>query len=69
MRRTYGKDPLYGLLLTFGAAMVIEESIRLIWGTRDYMLQVPAGRERRIHLPGPDLVDLPLLCGAALPRR
>jgi branched-chain amino acid transport system permease protein len=41
MRRTYGKDPLYGLLLTFGAAMVIEESIRLIWGTRDYMLQVP----------------------------
>ena len=41
MRRTYGKDPLYGLLLTFGAAMVIEESIRLIWGTRDYVLQVP----------------------------
>ena len=41
MRRTYGKDPLYGLLLTFGAAMVIEEGIRLIWGTRDYVLQVP----------------------------
>jgi branched-chain amino acid transport system permease protein len=41
MRRTYGKDPLYGLLLTFGAAMVIEEGIRLIWGTRDYVLPVP----------------------------
>jgi branched-chain amino acid transport system permease protein len=41
MRRTYGKDPLYGLLLTFGAAMVIEEAIRLGWGTRDYVLQVP----------------------------
>jgi branched-chain amino acid transport system permease protein len=41
MRRTYGKDPLYGLLLTFGAAMVIEETIRLVWGTRDYVLQVP----------------------------
>ena len=26
MRRTYGKDPLYGLLLTFGAALVIEEA-------------------------------------------
>ena len=25
MRRTYGRDPLYGLLLTFGAALVIEE--------------------------------------------
>ena len=43
MRRTYGKDPLYGLLLTFGAAMVIEESIRLIWGTRDYVLPTPPG--------------------------
>jgi branched-chain amino acid transport system permease protein len=41
MRRTYGRDPLYGLLLTFGAAMVIEEGIRLIWGTRDYVLPVP----------------------------
>src|ERR1044072_1470017 len=28
MRRTYGRDPLYGLLLTFGAALVIEEGIR-----------------------------------------
>ena len=42
MRRTYGKDPLYGLLLTFGAAMVIEEGIRLVWGTRDHVLPVPA---------------------------
>jgi len=33
LRRTYGKDPLYGLLLTFGAALVIEELIRLIWGS------------------------------------
>jgi branched-chain amino acid transport system permease protein len=41
MRRTYGKDPLYGLLLTFGAAMVIEEGIRQLWGTRDHVLPVP----------------------------
>jgi branched-subunit amino acid ABC-type transport system permease component len=41
MRRTYGRDPLYGLLLTFGVAMVLEEMIRVIWGTRDYMLPVP----------------------------
>ena len=43
MRRAYGKDPLYGLLLTFGFAMVIEEAIRLIWGTRDYVLPIPPG--------------------------
>jgi branched-chain amino acid transport system permease protein len=41
MRRTYGKDPLYGLLLTFGAALVIEEGIRLTWGSRDYILPLP----------------------------
>jgi branched-chain amino acid transport system permease protein len=41
MRRTYGKDPLFGLLLTFGAAMVIEEGIRQVWGTRDHVLPVP----------------------------
>jgi branched-chain amino acid transport system permease protein len=42
MRRTYGRDPLYGLLLTFGVAMVIEETIRLVWGTRDYVMPVPS---------------------------
>ena len=41
MRRTYGRDPLYGLLLTFGVAMVLEELIRVVWGTRDYVLPVP----------------------------
>ena len=43
MRRTYGRDPLYGLLLTFGAALVIEETIRLVWGSAEQVLPVPAG--------------------------
>ena len=42
LRRTYGRDPLYGLLLTFGAALVIEELIRLIWGSNEQQLPVPA---------------------------
>lgn len=41
MRRTYGKDPLYGLLLTFGAALVIEELIRAAWGSRERQLPLP----------------------------
>ena len=41
MRRTYGKDPLYGLLLTFGAALVIEELIRVVWGSRERTLEIP----------------------------
>ena len=41
MRRTYGRDPLYGLLLTFGAALVIEELIRVAWGARERSLPLP----------------------------
>lgn len=43
LRRTYGGDPLYGLLLTFGAAMVIEEAIREVWGSSEYYLPIPPG--------------------------
>jgi branched-chain amino acid transport system permease protein len=42
LRRTYGRDPLYGLLLTFGAALVIEELIRLTWGSTEKQLPLPA---------------------------
>ncbi|HYE91066.1 MAG TPA: branched-chain amino acid ABC transporter permease [Terriglobales bacterium] len=41
LRRTYGRDPLYGLLLTFGAALVIEELIRLLWGPTERFLPLP----------------------------
>lgn len=41
LRRTYGRDPLYGLLLTFGAALVIEEGIRLAWGSTEQQLALP----------------------------
>jgi len=41
LRRTYGRDPLYGLLLTFGAALVIEEAIRLAWGSTEQQLPLP----------------------------
>lgn len=33
LRRLYGTDPINGLLLTFGIALMIEESIRFIWGS------------------------------------
>ena len=42
LRRTYGKDPLYGLLLTFGAALVLEEGLREIWGSTEYALKIPS---------------------------
>lgn len=41
MRRTYGRKAEYGLLLTFGAALVIEELIRVVWGPAEQILPVP----------------------------
>jgi len=42
LRRTYGKKKEYGLLLTFGAALVLEEIIRLIWGPAEQVLPTPS---------------------------
>lgn len=33
LRRLYGTEPINGLLLTFGLALMIEESIRFTWGS------------------------------------
>jgi branched-subunit amino acid ABC-type transport system permease component len=52
LRRTYGKDPLYGLLLTFGAALVIEELIRLIWGSNEKVLQLPEALNGAVFIGG-----------------
>ena len=41
VRRVYGKDPLFGLLMTFGLAMVIEEIIRIVWGKVGYSMAAP----------------------------
>ena len=41
LRRTYNRIPLYGLLLTFGASLVIEEAIRTGFGRADKFLPIP----------------------------
>ena len=42
IRRLYGRDPLYSLLLTFGLAYIIEDGTRVIWGAQSLPYQVPA---------------------------
>jgi branched-chain amino acid transport system permease protein len=41
VRRTYGKKAEYGLLLTFGAGLVLEEFIRLAWGPGEQSMPIP----------------------------
>jgi branched-chain amino acid transport system permease protein len=42
IRRLYGRDPLYSLLLTFGLAYIFEDVTRFIWGAQSVPFQVPA---------------------------
>ncbi|HZP77383.1 MAG TPA: branched-chain amino acid ABC transporter permease [Pseudolabrys sp.] len=42
IRRLYGRDPLYSLLLTFGFAFIIEDGTRYIWGAQGKPVSVPA---------------------------
>jgi branched-chain amino acid transport system permease protein len=42
IRRLYGRDPLYSLLLTFGLSFIIEDLTRLIWGAQGLQYQIPA---------------------------
>jgi branched-chain amino acid transport system permease protein len=41
IRRLYGRDPLYSLLLTFGLAFMIEDGTRFIWGAQSLPIPIP----------------------------
>jgi branched-chain amino acid transport system permease protein len=42
IRRLYGRDPLYSLLLTFGLAYLFEDLTRAIWGPQALPYPIPA---------------------------
>jgi branched-chain amino acid transport system permease protein len=42
IRRLYGRDPLYSLLLTFGLAYILEDVTRFIWGAQSLPYPIPA---------------------------
>jgi branched-chain amino acid transport system permease protein len=41
IRRVYGRDPLYSLLLTFGLAFMLEDGTRFIWGPQTQPFSIP----------------------------
>jgi branched-chain amino acid transport system permease protein len=42
IRRVYGQDPLFGLVITLGFAMAVEELIRMIFGPAAYSISAPS---------------------------
>jgi branched-chain amino acid transport system permease protein len=43
LRRFYREDPILGLLLTFGLALIAEQAVRMIWGAAPLPATMPAG--------------------------
>jgi len=41
IRRVYGRDPVYSLLLTFGLAFIMQDACRYIWGPNGLPMNVP----------------------------
>jgi branched-chain amino acid transport system permease protein len=41
IRRLYGRDPLYSLLLTFGLAFIFEDATRFVWGAQGLPVTIP----------------------------
>jgi branched-chain amino acid transport system permease protein len=41
IRRVYGRDPLYSLLLTFGLAFILEDVTRYLWGPATVPFLIP----------------------------
>jgi branched-chain amino acid transport system permease protein len=50
LRRFYQSDPILGLLLTFGLAMIAEQVIRMIWGSSPLAYSIPSALKGQIVL-------------------
>jgi branched-chain amino acid transport system permease protein len=50
LRRFYSADPILGLLVTFGLAMVGEQLIRMMWGASPLQASIPSYLRGQVHL-------------------
>lgn len=48
LRRFYSADPILGLLLTFGLAMVAEQVIRMVWGAAPLPASIPSALKGQV---------------------
>jgi branched-chain amino acid transport system permease protein len=52
VRKLYGRNPLYHILLTFGLVLVFKDAIELIWGPNPRSLAQPPLLQGPVALPG-----------------
>ncbi|ADQ69344.1 branched-chain amino acid ABC-type transport system, permease component [Halogeometricum borinquense DSM 11551] len=52
VRRLYGRDPLYHILLTFGLVLIINDLITAVWGKAAKPFPIPAALDQPVTLLG-----------------
>lgn len=52
LRRLYGRDPLYQILLTFGIALILDEMVQVVWGPNAHTFDAPAWLAGTFHIAG-----------------
>jgi branched-chain amino acid transport system permease protein len=52
LRPLYDRDPLYHILLTFGLVLIVNDLIKLTWGTTQYQLATPGVLNQPVALAG-----------------
>jgi branched-chain amino acid transport system permease protein len=52
LRFIYGRPPIYQLLLTFGLALILEETVRILWGPTAKSVDPPAPLQGSVELFG-----------------
>jgi branched-chain amino acid transport system permease protein len=50
LSRLYGKDPALGLLFTFGLALTVEQTLRMLWGTTGLPFSIPDQLRGLLHV-------------------
>src|SRR3974377_973609 len=50
LRRFYASDPILGLLVTFGLAMIAEQFIRIVWGAAPLSVNMPPAFKGSVFL-------------------
>ncbi len=52
LRPVYGRDVSFQLLLTFGVLLVLDDAVRLIWGSGYHIVDPPALLNGTVHVAG-----------------
>jgi branched-chain amino acid transport system permease protein len=52
VKRLYGRDPLYHILLTFGLVLIINDLITSVWGKSAKAFPIPAALDKPVNLVG-----------------